>query len=243
MENPKNSNYYKEAIPLLIAVDCIIFGFDNDRIKLLLFKRKIEPFKNEWSLIGSFVKPEESTGEAAVRVLDEYTGLQNIFMQPLACYSDVNRDPGARVISQAFYALIRLNEKEVQTVATHEAKWFDLEDIPNLVLDHNIMIEDALKKLHRKARYRPIGFELLPEKFTIPQLQNLYEAIYQCTFDRRNFRKKILTMKVLDKLNEKDKTTSRKGAFLYTFNKDRYEAMNEKGIDFVLYTKVQDTDK
>lgn len=234
MELQKGKSFYKEASPVLLAVDCIIFGFDKDSLKLLLFKRKIEPFKNEWSVIGSFMKPDESAEKAAVRVLEEYTGLEEIFMEQLGCYSEVLRDPGDRVVSQAFFTLIRLDEKKEQTVETHEAKWFDLEEVPDLILDHNLMIRDALDKLKRKARYRPIGFELLPKKFTLPQLQKLYEAIYQQSFDSRNFRKKILSLQVLKKLDEKDKSTSRKGAFLYTFNKRKYQSMVEKGGQFMV---------
>ncbi|KAA3635025.1 MAG: NUDIX hydrolase [Bacteroidetes bacterium] len=234
MKLQERESYYKEALPVLLAVDCIIFGFDREQLKLLLFKRKIEPFKNEWSVIGSFMKPDESAEAAAVRVLGEYTGLEEIFMEQLGCYSQVDRDPGARVVSQAFFALIRLDEKKEQTVATHEAKWFDLEEVPGLILDHNLMIGDALEKLKRKARYRPIGFELLPKKFTLPQLQKLYEAIYQQSFDSRNFRKKILSLQVLKKLDEKDKSTSRKGAFLYTFNKRKYQSLVERGGQFLM---------
>lgn len=215
-----------------MAVDCIIFGYDSEGLKLLLFKRQVEPFRNEWSVVGSFVRPEESVDAAATRVLEEYTGLSGIFMEPLACYGDVERDPGARVISQAYFALIRLGEEEFQTVETHQAHWFDLHSIPHLILDHNRMVDEALEKLRRKAVYRPVGFELLPEKFTIPQLQDLYEHIFQKNFDRRNFRKKILSMNILDKLDQKDKSGSRKGAFLYRFNQERYKAMAEKGFDF-----------
>ncbi|GJM33331.1 MAG: DNA mismatch repair protein MutT [Saprospiraceae bacterium] len=234
MSSQQKKAFYQEAIPMLVAVDCIIFGFDREALKLLLFKRKIEPFKNEWSVIGSFVKPTESVDLAAVRVLEEYTGLQDIFMEPLGCYGEVNRDPGARVVSQAYFALIRLDEQEEQMVETHQAHWFDLTTVPTLILDHNQMVKDALEKLRRKARYRPIGFELLPEKFTIPQLKDLYEAINQRKLDRRNFRKKILSMDILEKLDEKDKSNSRKGAFLYRFNKKKYEEMVKKGVNFVL---------
>ncbi|MCB9284132.1 MAG: NUDIX hydrolase [Lewinellaceae bacterium] len=232
MAASKKPVFYAEATPVLVAIDCIIFGFDNEGLKLLLFKRKVEPFRNEWSVIGSFVNPLESVDAAAVRVLEEYTGLKSIFMEPLGCYGEVDRDPGARVISQAYFALIRLDEEDIRTVETHQAHWFDLHSIPPLILDHNRMVADALEKLHRKARYRPIGFELLPQKFSIPQLQALYEAIYQRELDRRNFRKKILSMNILDKLEEKDKSSSRKGAYLYRFNKKRYGEMAEKGFDF-----------
>ena len=234
MSDSQKKAYYSAAVPILMAVDCVIFGFDLDKLKLLLFKRKVEPFKDEWSLIGSFVRSDESVKTAAVRVLAENTGLQKIFMESLGCYSAVDRDPGARVISQAFFALIRLGEEETQLVEPHQADWFNLDEIPSLILDHNQMVADSLLALRLRARHRPIGFELLPDKFTLPQLQKLYEAIYQQEFDRRNFRKKMLGMSILKKLNEKDKSTSRKGAYLYRFDQDKYQNMVEKGINFVL---------
>lgn len=224
--------FYQHASPILVAVDCIIFGFDNEALKLLLFKRKVEPFKQEWSLIGSFVEPAEGVQEAASRVLRESTGLSDIYMEPLGYYGAVDRDPGDRVISQAHFALIRLGEEEIRMANTHRAHWFGLHAVPELILDHGQMVEDALAQLRRKARYQPVGFELLPEKFTIPQLKKLYDAIYQQTFDRRNFRKKVLSMNVLEKLDEKDKSSSRKGAFLYRFDQVRYEERVEQGIDF-----------
>ncbi|WP_020539178.1 NUDIX hydrolase [Lewinella cohaerens] len=234
MEFPHKKQYYKQAKPILVAVDCIIFGFNQSTLQLLLFKRKIAPFLGAWSVIGSFVQEQESTSDAAIRVLQEHTGLENIFLDPLALYSDPERDPGARVISQAYFSLIHLEDEALNKVETHQARWFDLKDTPSLMLDHNIMVQDALDKLRTKARYSPIGFELLPEKFTIPQLQLLYEAIYQKELDRRNFRKKILSMGLLDKLDEKDKSGSRKGAFLYQFNAENYQKMVKEGVDFIL---------
>jgi len=228
------NSFYSHAKPILVAVDCIIFGFHKGQLKLLLFKRKVNPFIHEWSLIGSFVQPSESIQQAAARVLIESTGLLDIFMEPLACYGAINRDPGARVISQAYYSLIRIDTQEKLGVENFQARWFDFEQLPTLILDHHQMIQDALALLRSKARYRPIGFELLPEKFTIPQLRTLYEAIYQRTLDRRNFRKKILSMDILEKLTEKDKTTSKKGAFLYRFKEEKYQIMMKKGINFDL---------
>jgi len=228
------TNYYADADRLLLAVDCIIFGFDKDSLKLLLFQRKVAPFQNKWSLIGSFVKKEESVTKAAERVLKTHTGLTNVFMEELGQYGAVDRDPGDRVISIAHYALMRLQEEDKQIAEEYKAQWFEFGKLPNLVLDHQQMVQAALGKLRRKARYRPIGFELLPEKFTIPQLRMLYEVIYQRNLDRRNFRKKILSMNVLEKLEEKDKTSSRKGAFLYRFIPAKYEEMVEKGVDFVI---------
>ena len=197
MEKNTASIYYADATPLLLAVDCIIFGFDQDSLKLLLFQRKVAPFQAEWSLIGSFVKKEESVKDAAERVLKVHTGLTDIFMEELGSYGKIDRDPGARVISIAHYALMRLAEENKYIDKAYKAQWFEFDQLPDLILDHLQMVQDALEKLRRKARYRPIGFELLSEKFTIPQLRTLYEVIYQRPLDRRNFRKKILSMKIL----------------------------------------------
>lgn len=226
--------YYSENDKLLIAVDCIIFGFEEDRLKLLLFKRKIEPFKAKWSLIGRFLKADESIDNAAKRVLKESTGLNNVYLEAFSNYGTVNRDSGGRVISLAHYALIRVDDQQKSLTATHQARWFDIDMIPDLILDHNLMVNDALDKLRRKARYQPLGFELLPKKFTIPQLKKLYDAVYQKSLDRRNFRKRILSMNILNKLDEKDKSTSKKGAYLYEFDKDKYELLTAKGFNFEL---------
>jgi len=188
----------------------------------------------EWSLIGSFVDEEESVTEAARRVLLQFTGLENIFLKELRAYSDVDRDPGARCISIGQYALIRINEYDKEQVERHGAKWFAVDELPDMVLDHNRMISDALDRLKETARRKPLGFELLPEKFTIPQLQQLYEAIYQRRLDDRNFRKKLLSFGLLIKLDEKDKTSSKKGAFLYRFDHDKYKNLEESGFNFVL---------
>lgn len=231
MENRRN---YIAQGKILVATDCIVFGFDEGILKLLVFRRRIDPFKGEWSLIGSFVYEEESVSDAAHRVLRQFTGLENIFLEELKVYSDVDRDSGARCISIAQYALIRISDYDREQVELHGAKWFTLKDIPDLVLDHNIMIADALERLKQKTTLRPIGFELLPEKFTIPQLQSLYEAIYQTKLDDRNFRKKLLSFNLLIKLDEKDKSTSKKGAFLYRFDYEKYRKLEESGFNFVL---------
>lgn len=231
MEN--NSPYIAQP-KILVATDCIVFGFDEGILKLLVFRRRIDPLKGEWSLIGSFVNEEESVPDAARRVLLQFTGLENIFLEELRVYSDVERDSGARCISIAQYALIRINDYDREQVELHGAKWFALEDIPQLVLDHNVMIADALDRLRQKTTHKPIGFELLPEKFTIPQLQSLYEAIHQTKLDDRNFRKKLLSFDLLIKLDEKDKSTSKKGAFLYRFDYGKYKKLEESGINFVL---------
>lgn len=225
-------DFYQQKDKMYVATDCIIFGFDSGSLKLLIFKRRVEPLRGEWSLIGSFVKLEEDVSSAAKRVLEEITGLTNVYMEELRTYGLADRDPGYRCISIGQYALIRLNEYDKELVEQHGAVWHDVKDLPNLVLDHGQMVEDALQELKTKARYRPIGFELLPEKFTIPQLQSLYEAIYQKELDSRNFRKKVMSHNVLIKLDEKDKSSSKRGAYLYKFDHDTYEKLIRSGYNF-----------
>ncbi len=225
-------NLYEHNDKFYVAVDCIIFGFDEGKLKLLIFNRKIAPFKGSLSLIGSFVKIGETIADAAKRILKEFTGLENVYMRELKTYSSLERDPGYRCISIAQYALIRINEKNRQIVNINGAKWVDIDEIPALVLDHNQMTNDALRRIEKNAKYKPIGFELLPEKFTIPQLQKLYEAIYRRTLDPRNFRKKILSYDIITKLEEKDRNSSKKGAFLYKFDYNKYQKLQELGYHF-----------
>lgn len=231
MANNKNI-YYHDAPRLMVAVDCIIFGFDEDGLQILLFQRKIEPFKDRWTLIGDFVNEDESVYSAARRVLHTSTGLSNVYMKQLYCYGEPDRDIGGRVISIIYYALIRLDDQVRHSVEHHRAKWFTVDQVPSLILDHDKMVLKAMYEIKKNAKYYPIGFELLPEKFTIPQLQKLYEAMYQKPLDRRNFRKKIISMNVLKKLNEKDKTGSKKGAFLYCFDEAKYNKLLSKGHVF-----------
>ncbi|MFC2136772.1 NUDIX domain-containing protein [Bacteroidota bacterium] len=226
------SNFYSHGKKHLIAVDCIIFGFDDEGLKLLLFNRKVDPEKGRWSLLGGFINNNESVDDAALRVLSEITGLSNIYLEQLYTYGEVERDTGARVISIAYYALIKSNEYSEKLNHHHDAKWFSIDNVPDLIFDHNIMVEKALARLQRKSKIQPIGFELLPKKFTIPQLQKLYEAIFQKKFDKRNFRKKIISLKTLKKYEEKDKLNSKKGAYLYSFDKTKYKKLLEKGYHF-----------
>ncbi|CAL67110.1 NUDIX hydrolase [Christiangramia forsetii] len=227
-----NSDLYQVKEKMYVATDCIIFGFHEGKLKLLVFKRRVEPLKGEWSLIGSFVRLDEDLDVAGQRVLSEITGLENVFMQQLKSYGKKDRDPGYRCISVAQYALIRIDEYDEKLVEEHGAHWYEIDLLPTLILDHNEMVQDALLQLKQNARYKPIGFELLPEKFTIPQLQNLYETIYQRELDARNFRKKVLSLNVLEKLEEKDKTTSKRGAFLYKFNYKNYQKLLKSGYNF-----------
>jgi 8-oxo-dGTP diphosphatase len=226
-------NKYKSQDRLLVAVDCIIFGFDGNQLQALLIKRGFEPEKGKWSLMGGFTNQNESTDEAAVRVLHQLTGMNNIYMEQLYCFSEVNRDSAGRVISIAYFALINIEDYNEQMQFEHEAKWFPLNKIPDLIFDHKKMVALAKERLQQKVANHPIGFELLPEKFTLPQLQSLYEAIYESPLDKRNFTRKILSLEILNRLNEKNKTSSRKGAFYYVFDKRKYSQLNRVGLKFI----------
>lgn len=226
--------FYRDKEKFYIAVDCIIFGFQDGELKLLLTKRNFNPCKGEWSLMGGFLQNDESIDRAAARVLQNLTGLEDVFLEQISVFGEIERDPGERVLSVAHYALINVEDYDRELVQKHNAYWRNINDLPNLIFDHDQMIKAALKRLRRKALTEPIGFNLLPEKFTLPQLQTLYEAIYGKTIDKRNFRKKIQTMYFLEKSEEKDKTNSKRGAFLYTFNKELYEKAVQEGFSFTL---------
>ncbi len=226
--------FYQNETKFYVAVDCIILGFDQKELNVLLYKRKFEPMMGQWSLMGGFIKAGESIEEAASRVLTDCTGIDNLFMEQVGAYGDVTRDLGERVISVAYYSLVNMNDFSAETLEEHNAVWTKISEVPQLIFDHNRMITDTLARLRRKAATRPVGFNLLPEKFTLPQLQSLYEAIYQTQLDKRNFRKKLNAMDILEKLDEKDKKGSKRGAFYYMFNKEKYDRLLEQGFYFSL---------
>ena len=229
-------NFYSDFPKILIAVDAIIFGFNENEfdLKLLLLKRNFEPEKGKWSLMGGFVAPEESLDQSAQNIVSRLTGLHNVYMEQLFAFGDIGRDAGGRIISVAYFSLLKINDHDSELVKKHGAFWISLNELPELIFDHHEMVEKALRKLRIRARTQPIGFELLPKKFTIPQLQRLYEAIYQMPFDKRNFRRKLLAMGLLEKQDEKEKLTSKKGAYYYQFNKSKYEELLERGFNFDL---------
>lgn len=229
-------SYYQEHEKFHVAVDCIIFGYDEGgrELKVLLLKRNFQPAKGEWSLMGGFLNNDESVDESAKRILNLLTGLSGVYMEQLYTFGELGRDPGARIISVAYFALIKINASDLELVRNHGANWVPISSMPKLIFDHSAMIERALKKLQIRARTQPIGFELLPDKFTIPQLQGLYEAIYNKTIDKRNFRRKLLSMDLLEKLEEKEKESSRKGAWYYRFDPKKYEDLLKRGFNFEL---------
>ncbi|WP_375325252.1 NUDIX domain-containing protein [Flagellimonas sp. GZD32] len=226
-------NYYQKEDQVLLAVDCIIFGFEKERLKILLIKRNFEPEKGKWSLIGGFLKKNEDLDQAADRVLETLTGLNDVYLEQLHTYSKIDRDPGQRTISVAYYALIDVDSHRFDGIQIDDAKWFDVKEAPHLIFDHNEMVHKAKARLRRRALTKPIGFELLPEKFTMRQLQNLYESILDKKLDKRNFINKINSLDILVKLDEKDMSVSRKGAYLYIFDKEKYEKkVEEDGFSF-----------
>ncbi|UII23432.1 NUDIX hydrolase [Fulvivirga ligni] len=225
-------NQYKNEDKTLLAVDCIIFGFDNEELKLLLIKRDFEPEKGKWSLMGGFLKQNETLNEAASRVLTHLTGLHDVYMEQLYSFSELDRDPVERTISVAYFALINLNDHDKELTESHSAKWFSLKDMPKLIFDHDAMVQHAIRRLRYRTATQPIGFELLPEKFTMRQLQKLYEAIYDQTLDKRNFTKKINGMDLLLRLDEKDMTSSKKGSYLFKFDEQKYKEKVMDGFSF-----------
>jgi len=218
---------------MLVAVDCIIFGFDGTQLNLLLIKRGFEPEKGKWSLMGGFVHTDETVEDAAARVLKELTGLGNVYMEQLHAFSSLNRDPTERTISMVFSSLIDIQEYRQQMNNDYHAQWFPLIKIPGLIFDHKEMIELALQKLRYKAAFHPVVFELLPEKFTLPQLQNLYELIYDQMLDKRNFSRKILSTGLLIKQKDKEKESSKRGAFYYKLDKRKYQAQFNSFLNFI----------
>ena len=220
------SNYYESYPRFLVSVDCIIFGFSEGKLKLLIQQRQLEPGKGLWSLMGGFVKKEESVSQAASRVLFELTGLHKIYMEQLGAYGDVERDPGERVVSVAYYALINVNEYDSELSKEHFAKWVDVDELPELCFDHNEMVRNARKAMKDRIKVEPIGYNLLPEHFTLTQLQSLYESIMGESIDKRNFRRSILYKDYLIKTDLIDKKNSRRGAVLYKYN-DKHGQNNQ----------------
>jgi len=216
------TTYYSEFQKVLLSVDCIIFGFDNNKLKILIGKRNMDPGRGEWSLYGGFVHNDESLDEAAHRTLRELTGLRNIFMRQVGAFGNLDRDPGERVVSVAYYALINVKDYSERQRKQHGVEWVNIEDIPQMYSDHNEMVVKARKLMKRKMKTDPVGLELLPELFTLTQMQRLYEAVNGEELDKRNFRKRIKEMDFIEKTDLIDKKTSKRGASLYRFNKKAF---------------------
>lgn len=224
-------NFYKNEPQVLLAVDSVIFGFNGESIEILLIKRGLEPERNKWSLMGGFVQEDESPEKAASRVLKKLTGLEGVYMENCGIFGAPGREKH-RVVSIAYFALIDTQQYRHILSEEYEAKWFPLNEHPKLIFDHEDMIRAAKRTLRTKAALYPILFELLPDKFTIPQIASLYESVYDIELDKRNFSRKLLASGLIIKLNEKDKSTSKKGAFFYKLDMHVYK---EKIMSFLRY--------
>jgi 8-oxo-dGTP diphosphatase len=216
-----------------LTVDCVVFGLDEQDLKVLLVRRGLPPFEGRWALPGGFVRMEETLDDAARRELREETGLKDVYLEQLYTFGDVRRDPRGRVVSVAYYALVNLADHSVQAATdASDAAWFAASDLPRLAFDHDRILDAASQRLKGKVRYQPIGFELLPEKFTLSQLQRLYETVLERPLDKRNFRKKILSMGVLVETDEVQQDVAHRAARLYRFDEEKYRRLRKKGFNF-----------
>ena len=215
--------YYREHSKVWLSVDAIIFGFDEGKLKVLIGRRQMEPGRGEWSLYGGFVSAEESIDDAAERTLEELTGLKHVYMRQVGAFGAVDRDPGERVVSIAYYALINVKDYDERLRQRYGVEWMNINELPPLYSDHNDMIRQALKMMRQKIKTEPISFRLLPQLFTLTQLQRLYEAVLGEDVDKRNFRKRVKEMDFIEKTELIDKVTSKRGAALYRFNKKAFE--------------------
>lgn len=218
-----------------VTTDCVIFGFDEEELKVLLIERGIEPFSGKWALPGGFMNMEEDAETCARRILKKETDLEDIFMEQLYTFTSTERDPRYRVISIAYFALVKRNDyNAIAGLDTNTVQWFDLKDIPELAFDHNKILEMAIDRLKGKIKYQPIGFELLPDKFTLPDLHKVYETVLQEPLDRRNFRKKILSFNLLIDTGELQRGAKNRAPKLYQFDKHKYDELTKKGFYFEL---------
>lgn len=229
----KDKKYIYDYERPALATDTVVFGFDGTSLRLLLTQREKEPFKHKWALPGGFVFMEETTEHAAKRLLQEKVGLKNVFIEQLFTFSEPDRDPRERIVSVAYYALVNSNQYELLAGRdTLKSEWFAFHELPKLGFDHAKIVRTAIDRLKGKVNYQPIGFELLNEKFTLPQLQAVYEAILEAPIDKRNFRKKILSTDLLIALEEKEKNVAHKAARFYSFDKKMYKELSKKGFHF-----------
>ena len=218
-----------------LSVDCVIFGYHQESLKVLLIRRGAEPYKGDWALPGDLVYPNEDIEIAAKRILVDLTGMKDLFLQQTQVYGQVDRHPIGRVITVGYFALVDIEQYELYPSAwAAGVNWVDVNEIPDLAFDHNRILDDALDNLRQQVRHQPVGFELLPEKFAIGQLQKLYEALLNSTYDKANFRKRILSKKLLISHQEIQKDVPHRPGRLYSFDKNKYDELSAKGFSFEL---------
>jgi len=218
-----------------LTVDCVVFGLDEEDLKVVLIQRDLDPFAGKWALPGGFVHVDESLEDAARRELQEEAGLSKVFLEQLYTFGDVKRDPRERIVTVAYYALVNIRDHRVQAATdARNAAWFAVSDTPSLAFDHQKILHVALERLKGKVRYQPIGFELLPTRFTLSQLQHLYETILERPLDKRNFRRKALMMGFLEETDEIEQDVAHRAARLYRFNETKYRRLVKQGFLFEL---------
>lgn len=218
-----------------LTVDCVVFGLDDEELKVMLIKRALAPFAGKWALPGGFVRIDEALEEAARRELEEETGLENVFLEQLYTFGAVDRDPRERVVSVAYYALVNRRDHSVHAATdAADAAWFGVHDVPSLAFDHADILRVALERLRGKLRCQPIGFELLPKKFSLSQLQRLYELVLERELDKRKFRKRVLAMDLLVELDEAEQGVAHRAARLYRFDERKYRRLVKHGFIFEL---------
>ncbi len=216
-----------------LTVDAVVFGLDEEDLKVLLIQRDLPPFEGKWALPGGFVRLDETLEESVRRELQEETGIENVYLEQLATLGDIERDPRERVVTVAYYALVNLEGHTVQaSTDARNAAWFSVNDLPELPFDHDHILQTGHERLKGKVQYQPLGFELLPEKFTLRQLQHLYEVILERELDKRNFRKKVLAMGIVKETNEIEKDVAHRAAKLYRFDKRKYDRLTRQGFNF-----------
>jgi 8-oxo-dGTP diphosphatase len=214
-----------------LTVDCVVFGLDDESLKVLLIRRGLQPFEGKWALPGGFVGVGETLEAAARRELEEETGLKLAYLEQLYTFGALERDPRERVVTVAYFALVKLFDHKVQAATdAADAAWFATDDLPPLAFDHQDILRVARERLRSKVRYEPLGFELLPRKFTLTQLQRLYEVVLERELDKRNFRKKVLALDILEELDEVERDVAHRAARLYRFDERKYNKLKKQGF-------------
>jgi 8-oxo-dGTP diphosphatase len=225
----------KEYFSLALSVDCVVFGFDDEGLKVLLIERNVEPYIGFWALPGDLVHPQKDLRESVNEVLFNLTGITNLYFEQVETFGEVNRHPFGRVITSSYYTLVKISDYKLNPASfAREARWFLLRDVSELAFDHNAILNSCFNRLTRSVRVNPIGFELLPKMFTLSELQSLYEDILGEPLDTRNFRKKVVKMNILLDTKKTQNSVSHRPAKLFSFDLKKYSELKKTGFNFEL---------